>query len=250
MNDGTIDLFTLLALIAAVVVALKLRSVLGQRTDDDDARVERRMQERDYDEESQGQSDNIVTLPHARRDQNDDGYEPDKPSDDEVRERISKVAKNDERLTNGLQSIRAVDGDFDPEHFLDGAKQAYEMIVTAFAEGNLKALREYLSDDVYQSFEAAVNEREDHGIILDQTFVGIKKADIIEAEVDDGTASIAVHFGSEMITVSRDKDGEIRAGDPNEVEDITDIWTFARDVSTARARANPNWKLVATQAPN
>lgn len=250
MNDGTIDLFTLLALIAAVVVALKLRSVLGQRTDDDDARVERRMQERDYDDENQSQADNIVTLPHARRNQDDHDEEADKPSDEEIRARIAKVAKNDVRLTKGLESIRAVDSDFDPEHFLDGAKQAYEMIVTAFADGNLKALRDFLSDDVYSSFEAAVNEREDHGIVLDQTFVGIKKSDIIEAEVDDGTASIAVHFGSEMISVSRDKDGEIRAGDPNEVEDITDIWTFARDVSTAHARANPNWKLVATQAPN
>lgn len=250
MMNGTIDVFTLIALIAAVVVALKLRSVLGQRTDDDDARVERRMREHTRAENERANADNVVTLPTATVNRDHDDVEQEKPSEDEIRERIAKFANNDPRLVEGLKSIRAADPDFDPEHFIQGAKQAYEMIVTAFADGDLKSLRDFLGDDVFGSFEAAIKERQDDGVALDQTFVGITKSDVLEAEVAGGMANVVVHFGSELITVTRDKDGEVISGDPGEVEDITDIWTFSRDVSTERARANPNWKLVATQAPN
>lgn len=248
MNDGTIDVFTLIALIAAVVVALKLRSVLGQRSDDDDARVERRMRQQESRE--QDGSDNVVTFPSATSDHDEQRPEPPAPTEEEIRERIKKIANNDPRLIEGLQNIREADPDFNPDHFIDGAKHAYELIVTAFANGDLKALRDYLSEDVYRSFESAVKERERDGVILDQTFIGISKSNVLEADVSDGTANVVVRFGSELISVTRDQDGSIKAGDPNEVEDITDIWTFSRDVSTARARANPNWKLIATQAPN
>ncbi len=250
MNDGTIDVFTLIALIAAVVVALKLRSVLGQRTDDDDSRIERHTREREFGDDDKGHSDNVVTLPTARIDNDELHPEPPEQTEEQIRESIKEFAKNDVGLIEGLESIRSADSNFDPNHFIEGAKQAYEMIVTAYAEGNLKALREFLSDDVYRSFEDAVNAREKDGLILDQTFVGITKSNVLEAEVSDGAANVVVRFGSEMITAIRDKSGDVKAGDPNVVEDITDIWTFSRDVSTARARANPNWKLIATQAPN
>lgn len=250
MNDGTIDVFTLIALIAAIVVALKLRSVLGQRTDDDDARVERRTREREFGDEEQTRSDNVVTLPTARVDHDEPHPEKPEPTEEEIRAGIEKFAKNDARLIEGLESIRSADPNFDPNHFIEGAKQAYEMIVTAFAEGDLKSMREFLSDDVYRSFEDAVKAREKNGLSLDQTFIGITKSDVLEAEVTNGAANVLVHFGSEMITATRDESGEVTAGDPNHVENITDIWTFSRDVSSARARANPNWKLVATQAPN
>jgi predicted lipid-binding transport protein (Tim44 family) len=143
-----------------------------------------------------------------------------------------------------------VDGAFDPEHFIRGARQAYEMIVTAFAEGNRKMLRDLLSNDVYQSFVAAISEREGKGEQVDQSFVGISKADILEAEVEKGAANITVRFVSQLIQAKRDKGGAIIEGDPSRIKEVTDIWTFSRDVSTAKARQNPNWKLVATQAPN
>jgi len=250
MNDGTIDVFTLIALIAAIVVALKLRSVLGQRTDDDDSRIERQTREREFGDDDNGRSDNVVTLPTARTEHDDLRPEPPPLTEEQIRENIKEFAKNDARLIEGLESIRSADSNFDPNHFIEGAKQAYEMIVTSYAEGDLKALREFLSDDVYRSFEEAVKARDKDGLTLDQTFVGITKSNVLEAEVTDGAANVVVHFGSEMITATRDKSGEVKTGDPNRVENITDIWTFSRDVSTARTRANPNWKLVATQAPN
>ena len=249
--NGTIDAFTLIALIAAVIVVLKLRSVLGRHTEDDDARIERKIRDREFnDEGSTRDSDNVVTLPRREVDLDDQKLESDQSTAEEFRERIEKLANNDPRLMKGLESILAADPDFDPDHFIAGAKQAYELIVTAYADGNLKSLRNILSDDVYRSFADAVKEREKNGVVLDQTFVGINKADVLEAEISQGAANVVVHFGSEMISVIRDSSGDVKSGDPNEVEDITDIWTFSRDISSARARGNPNWKLVATQAPN
>jgi predicted lipid-binding transport protein (Tim44 family) len=124
------------------------------------------------------------------------------------------------------------------------------MIVTAFAEGNRKILRDLLSPAVYDSFVRAIAEREGRGEQIDQSFVGISKNDILEAEVEKGVASITLRFVSQLISATRDKKGEVIEGDPTRIKEVTDIWTFTRDISTARARQNPNWKLVATQAPN
>jgi predicted lipid-binding transport protein (Tim44 family) len=111
-------------------------------------------------------------------------------------------------------------------------------------------LKDLLSKDVYDGFSAAIADRESRGETLDQQFVGIKKADIIEAEVKNGVATLTVRFLSELISATRDKAGEVISGDAQKIKDVTDIWIFSRDVSTAKARGNPNWRLVATQAPN
>jgi predicted lipid-binding transport protein (Tim44 family) len=65
--------------------------------------------------------------------------------------------------------------------------------------------------------------------------------------VKGGIANISVRFVSQLITATRDKSGTVVAGDPTRITDVTDIWTFSRDISTARARSNPNWRLIATQ---
>jgi predicted lipid-binding transport protein (Tim44 family) len=125
------------------------------------------------------------------------------------------------------------------------------MIVTAFAEGNRKILRDLLSSDVFESFSRAIQERESRGEQIDQSFVGINKSDIPEAEVSaKGLASITVRFVSQLITATRDKTGRIIEGDQSRIKEVTDIWTFVRDISTRDALRNLNWKLVGTQSPN
>ena len=81
---------------------------------------------------------------------------------------------------------------------------------------------------------------------IDQSFVGIKSADLVEAELKGGIAQLTVKFVSELISATRDRAGEVISGDPKRIREVTDIWTFAREV----ASRNPNWKLVATQAAN
>jgi predicted lipid-binding transport protein (Tim44 family) len=122
------------------------------------------------------------------------------------------------------------------------------MIVTAFAEGNRKLLKGLLSKDVFDGFTRAMSDREDRGEQIDQSFVGINKADILESDVKSGIASVTIRFVSQLISATRDRAGAIITGDPQRIKEVTDIWTFSRDISTEQALANPNWRLVETQS--
>ena len=116
----------------------------------------------------------------------------------------------------------------------------------AFAEGNEAELKQLLGAEVYDGFSRAIRDRQSRGEKMESSLVGIDKADTIEAEVKDRTAYVTVKFVSELVSVTRDADGEVIEGDPKKVREVTDIWTFAREV----ASRNPNWKLVATEAAN
>ena len=120
---------------------------------------------------------------------------------------------------------------------------AYEMIVTAFAQGDRKTLKPLLSKDVYEGFAEAIAEREKAGETIETQIVGIDKADIVGATLQGRRASITVKFQSQMITVKRNSDGGVIDGDERTVQPITDVWTFDRDVTSR----DPNWRLVATE---
>jgi predicted lipid-binding transport protein (Tim44 family) len=248
--NGQIDLITLISLIVAAVAIFKLRSVLGNRTDEDDNRVERlKTRERDGQRASgPGTTGDVITLPRRQRD--DAVLAPVSDTVGEAAARIRAYPAIDPTVTSGLLDVARYDSSLEPEVFLRGAGTAYEMIVTAFAAGDRRSLKDLLSRDVYDGFVAAIADRESRGEKVNQQFVGIKKADIVEAEMKGGTAYMTVRFISELITASVDKAGTVLSGDPTRVTEVTDIWTFSRDVSNARALANPNWRLVATQAPN
>lgn len=246
--DGSIDLITLISLVVAVVAILKLRSVLGRRTDEDETRLERYRADPSQ-REATAPSDNVVTLPRRENDELAGPAAAD-ATRSEIVDNIQSLAGSDDRLKAGLMSILEHDPNFEPNHFLTGSRQAYEMIVTSFAEGNRRMLKDLLSADVYEGFVSAIADRESRNEQVDQSFVGIEKADILEAEVKDGIAHVTVKFMSQLISATRDSSGEVITGDPQRVMDVTDIWTFVRDVSTPRAAANPNWRLAATQAAN
>jgi predicted lipid-binding transport protein (Tim44 family) len=250
--NGEINLLTLLSLVVALVAIVKLRSVLGKRTGDEESRIERRRREAKVQKTATtvATSDKVVALPRRDREAEPTELAPT-VSSAEVEARIKTLAGTDSTLADGLVDILKLDSAFDPEHFLRGARQAYEMIVTAFAEGNRRGLRDLLSPDVFDSFSRAITEREGRGEQIDQSFVGINKADILEAEVSPkGIANITIRFVSQLISATRDKSGTVIDGDPVRIKDVTDIWTFARDISTKDARRELNWRLVGTQSPN
>jgi predicted lipid-binding transport protein (Tim44 family) len=243
----TINLFTLVMLIVAVVVILKLRSVLGRRTGDEEARLERYRAERRQQGAAPAPTDNVVAMP--RRDREGAALPTADVAQADAEERIKDYPGVDEDVRSGLLEIAKIDPGFEPESFVHGARQAYEMIVTAFAEGNRKILKDLLHRDVFEGFTRAITEREGRGEQVDQSFVGINRAEIIESEVKSGIANITVRFVSQLISATRDRAGAILSGDPQRIKEVTDIWTFRRDISTAKMRANPNWELVATQSP-
>jgi len=242
MQDN-INIITLLAIVVAVFVILRLRSVLGRRTDEDEARIARKM--RTHEQHATAASEKVVTLPRRGPADNAQTQQQVQP-EEEIRRKMQTLGIADQSISDALVAIASRDPSFDIEHFVNGAKQAYEMIVTAFAEGNRKLLQDLLSEPVYEGFEAAISDREDREEQVDQSFVGINKADIVDAELRGKEANVTMKFISQLISATRDSDGQVINGDPQKVMEVTDIWTFSRDVTSP----NPNWQLIATQSPH
>lgn len=144
----------------------------------------------------------------------------------------------------GLAAIHNADPEFDPAHFVDGARVAFEMIVAAFAAGDKKKLRPLLSDEVYRPFSAAIDEREAAKETLETRILGIKQLDIVEAQLAGRWARVTLKIVSDQINVIRAHDGSIVDGDPDHPIEKTDFWTFARDTRST----DPNWALVATDS--
>jgi len=232
--NGTFDILTLLFLVIAVVIFLRLRSVLGRRTGNERPR---------YDPYSPSDAngkpvrDNIVTLPRGEPQR-----APEALDEATFARRLKDIAPAGSDIAQKLGAIAQQDRSFDPKHFMDGARGAYEMIVTAFAQGDRKALKLLLNREVYDSFSSAIDEREKVGESVDFNFVGITKAEITDAELLGKAAHITVKFLSELITATRSKAGEVVDGDASSIREVTDIWTFAREL----AARDPNWRLVAT----
>ncbi|MEO1689861.1 MAG: Tim44/TimA family putative adaptor protein, partial [Pseudomonadota bacterium] len=122
--------------------------------------------------------------------------------------------------------------------------QAYEMILMAFETGDMKTLRGLLSDEVYDSFAAAIRQRDEDGLTVEARFVGVKEARVFSAiyTEDTGEADIEVRFVGELVSVVRNAEHEIVEGDPAEVRRQTDLWTFTRRMGVD----DPNWLLTAT----
>src|SRR4029450_11382763 len=97
-------------------------------------------------------------------------------------DRWKGIAEPGSALAQGLDGIAAQDSSFDPRHFISGARSAYEMIVLAFANGDRRALKDLLSSEVYESFEAVIKDREKQEQKTETRFVSIDKAELVSAE--------------------------------------------------------------------
>lgn len=237
--DGFVDIYTIIFLVLAVVIFLRLRSVLGRRTGSERPPFDP-FSRRDAPRPA-ASDDKVISLPRRAA----DGDEPAAGGiATATEERIKTLAPEGTSLNAALRAIAGADKSFDPDAFLTGAKAAYEMIVTAFAEGDRKALKNLLSREVYDGFVSAIAQREGRGETIEFRFVGIDKAEITDAALKGGTEQVTVRFHSKLISATHDKTGAVTDGDPVHVGDVTDIWTFARDVNSR----DPNWRLVATES--
>jgi predicted lipid-binding transport protein (Tim44 family) len=231
------DIYTIIFLALAVFIFLRLRSVLGQRTG---------RERPPYDPYSAREPvrpapEKVVALPNRTSEATRE--KPAAPAAP-AGERWKGFAEPGSALAAGLDAIAGADNGFDPEHFLTGARSAYEMIVSAYAEGDRRALKNLLGREVYDGFESAITEREKRGETVESRFVSIDEAAITGAELRGKTAQLTVKFQSKLVSATRDKDGNVVDGNADKVADVTDVWTFARDSSSR----DPNWKLVATEA--
>lgn len=219
----------LFAAIAAFLV-FRLRSVLGRRIGGERPPLDpnaRRGGPQPQPAADNANDENVVALPDRQ------------PADAFIEQAEGALGEN-------LRKIRDADTSFNSKTFVEGSRAAFEMIVTSFATGDRETLRPLLSDEVYENFAGAIVERADKGHTMEMTLVGIQTSEIIEASMDGRVAFVTIKFVTEQIEVTRDSSGDVIGGDPTKVSTVTDIWTFARNT---RSR-NPNWTLVATEAPN
>jgi predicted lipid-binding transport protein (Tim44 family) len=237
MQDS-FDITTLIFLGLAVFVIWRLRSVLGQKTGHERPPFDPSAR-RDPPARPAAEGDNVVRLPGANGAERAATLTAAPPAD-----RWKGIAEPDSRIAQGLDEIARAEPSFDGQGFLEGSKSAYEMIVTAFAQGDRKLLKELLSREVYEGFEGAILDREGRGERVETTFVSIDKAEITGVEVRGGSANIMVRFVSKLITATRNAAGAVIDGSPEAVVDVTDVWTFSRTLGSR----NPNWLLVATEA--
>ncbi|MDA0260704.1 MAG: Tim44/TimA family putative adaptor protein [Proteobacteria bacterium] len=229
MGESKLLDILIFAMIAGFIF-LRLRGVLGRRTGQEKPPPDLKSQPRD-----ESGDEKIVQLP--------DRGARDIETDDSGRAGDDPGAAT---LSAGFAQIRISDRSFDESSFVEGARVAYEMIVTSFANSDIDTLRPLVADEVYQNFASAIDTREERGETVETTILSIKSADIIEAGVAGSIAEITVKFVTEMVSVTRNSDGEVIAGDTRAVQDITDIWTFARSTKSS----DPNWTLIETRSPN
>lgn len=207
--------------VVAVFIVLRLRSVLGRRTGNEQPPPQWETRPK-----AKAEADNVVDLDSAR-----------KPA-------IELEDLPPGPLGEGVAAIRAADPSFSLKSFLSGARAAFEMIVDAYAGGDARALRPLLADPVYKPFAAAIEDRRRRGEELMTELMGIRAVEAVDARLNGTVAEVTVRFVSEQVNVLKDAEGRVIDGDPTRIADVVDLWTFHRDT---RAR-DPNWQLAATRS--
>lgn len=236
------DPLNLLILAIAIVIFWRLGSLLGRRTGNERPPFDP-YSSRDALEKSAANG-KIADASRAQR-ADKRGAAPVKSPSSESSPVWEGYAARNSALARGLERLAAADAQFEPSSFIEGAKAAYEIIIQAFARGDKQALKPLLSAEVMEGFSQDIDRRDEAGEKLESSLVGILKTAFVKADVVGRKAVITLRFVSELISARRNKSGEVIDGDDKKIREITDVWTFERDV----ASSDPNWTLIATESP-
>jgi len=144
----------------------------------------------------------------------------------------------------GLVQIALADKSFDANEFKENAGDAFSFIVKAFADGDRHVLQDLCTDTVYKAFDKAIKDREKKGEKVSTEIHSIRKTDITDACVDRKKhAHVAIRFTADETYVIENNKGEIISGHPDRVTEMTDKWTFTRDLKSP----DPRWFLSKTE---
>lgn len=215
MSNPMLQLIVLGAI--AVFLILRLRNVLGTRDGFEPPRV--------------------PEAPAARR----VAATPEPPQDDDD---IADHVDPDSPAARALEQMKQAEPSFAVGPFLSGARQAYEMILTAFEKGDLSEVRSFLSPAVAEAFDAAIADRARRGLTAEVQYLGTRETTLAGAAYDPQSAEgeVSVRFVGELIVALKDADGNVVEGDARAARKQRDVWTFARQMG----QPDPNWQLVAT----
>jgi predicted lipid-binding transport protein (Tim44 family) len=225
--DSLMNLFNdpinIILLLAVLVVFWRLKAMLGERTGFEKPPMDLPSFKRETREEAPAADTRVVLSEDA------------KPV-------WQGFAKEGSPVAEGLLAIAAVAPQFQVKPFMDGAKAAYEIVLNAFARGDKKALQPLLAADVYDSFAAAIDERTRLGHTKALQFVGVKHSEILQARNTGTRTELTLRLIGEVISVTKDRDGNVVEGNAQALQEVFDTWTFERDLNSP----NPNWKIIDT----
>jgi predicted lipid-binding transport protein (Tim44 family) len=235
---ANLDISTIVFAIIAIFVVWKLRSVLGARNGAERPPLDPGPGAGRNPANGQQPMGQVVRLPGAAPVAAAPSVAPAAAA-----ARWAPFAEPGSKVAAGLDAIAAVDPGFTPESFLAGARQAYEMIVTAFAAGDRTTLGNLLAPEVMDNFSKAIDARQARGETMETTPVSVDSATFEDARFVGGVAQVSVRFATKLISSTRDKAGALLEGSHDSVVDHLDVWTFARQT----ASRDPNWRLTATE---
>ncbi|MEO6093466.1 MAG: Tim44/TimA family putative adaptor protein [Novosphingobium sp.] len=214
----------ILAMIAAFL-GLRLYSVLGRRAEHEEEPIAGRL-------EGHAAPGARTNAPRQSSDS-----QPANPA-----ARLQPLPVTTPGVERGLREIGGADRKFDAHAFVEGAKSAYRIILEAFWRGDKDELRQFCDEDVFNSFESAIDARTAAGETLDNRLIRIEETTLVDAEYRAPVARISLRFRSDIAAVTRDADGHVVAGSLDDAVEAIDIWTFTRNVQSA----DPDWILDTT----
>ena len=176
------------------------------------------------------------------------GYSGDLKNPDAVNKEERIENQNVIKLNNttingeGLDSLIKADPGFNEKEFLEGAKNAFKIIIKSFSDSEIESLKPLLDYDLLNSFTKSISEREARQERQFSDVVSFKNFEIIKVNITDNLVSITLKIVSEQIKYLVDKNDVLLEGNKDHSEIIKDKWVFERDISST----NPNWRLVET----
>lgn len=211
----------------AAFLGLRLYSVLGRRSEQNEEPVRRRMEQPDPQGAPRALAPRLPEKPIA-------GSRPQAAQPEAV--------GFDQQAEAGVRAIVAADRRFDVGLFLVGARGAYGMILEAFWRGDKEELSQLCDRDVYEGFASVIDARTAAGESLDARLIRIEEARIVAAEFNAPVARVTVRFVADVASVTRDASGFVIAGSLDDAIETRDVWTFSRDLTSR----DPDWLLDET----
>lgn len=169
----------------------------------------------------------------------------DKMQEDNSDEDISNYIELESKSGLALQEMKSMEESFTVNNFISGAKAAYELILIAFDQGDLKVLEKYLAEEVFEDFKNVVVNRADKGLTVETEFIGVREIRLKNVVFDEKSkeSEITVYFKSDVTSAVLDKDQNVVEGNRKKIKKQNHVWTFGRVMGSE----DPTWKLVATE---
>ena len=233
----------ILAMIAAFL-GLRLYAVLGRRAQQGDEQPQREPMQTRFDisgpaQGNGGQASNVQSNPPRLGERSGDRKDERAPLGSRPAREPLSVLPTVER---GLREIIAADRRFDPHAFLEGARGAYGIVLSAFWRGDKDEIAKLCDPEVAAGFAAAIDERIAAGEVIDNRLVRLTEVVITGANYTTPYARISVRFVADIAAITRDAQGHVVAGSLHDAVEARDVWTFRRNINSS----DPDWLLDET----